>query len=410
MPRNCVVLTLALSGLASPEAGLTQDVYTLEALLEIGRQGNPTVLAVRADQDGMQDHRRASGRWENPELEYEWGSGDPRDGGPSRSVSGWSGRQVLENPLTRHYRLGAVDAAVDAAAEGVRAAVLDVELEIRTHFYRILYLQEVSRLAGMNEEALAEIRTLIEARAQLGEVRELEAIRLRVEHMRAQNELEAAAMELDQYRRHLNTFLGNVLPEDFQLEGSLETPVGEPDLAHLTREFLPEHPALSAAAKERASAEMRLQESRFRWIPDPVLFGSSRVELDGEVQTLGVGFRIPLWNQSRAAADEGRARARASAHREVALRLELEANLLIHHNHLRLYRQTLRLFEEGLLEEAETSMEIAEASYRQGEISFMDYLDARRVFQSIQIEHQQALYDWHLERATLDWAAGGGTL
>jgi cobalt-zinc-cadmium efflux system outer membrane protein len=88
----------------------------------------------------------------------------------------------------------------------------------------------------------------------------------------------------------------------------------------------------------------------------------------------------------------------------------LEANLLIHHNHLRLYRQALRLFEEGLLEEAEASMEIAEASYREGEISFMDYLDARRTYQSIQIEHRQALYDWHLERATLDWAAGGGTL
>ena len=94
----------------------------------------------------------------------------------------------------------------------------------------------------------------------------------------------------------------------------------------------------------------------------------------------------------------------------MAVRLDLEANLLIHHNHLRLHRQTLRLFEEGLLEEAQTSMEIAEASYRQGEISFMDYLDARRTYQSIQIEHRQALYDWHLERATLDRAAGGGTL
>ena len=83
---------------------------------------------------------------------------------------------------------------------------------------------------------------------------------------------------------------------------------------------------------------------------------------------------------------------------------------MIHHNHLRLYAQTLRLFEEGLLQEAEESMEIAETSYRQGEISFMEYLDARRTYHSIQIERQQALYDWNVERATLDRAAGGGTL
>ena len=107
---------------------------------------------------------------------------------------------------------------------------------------------------------------------------------------------------------------------------------------------------------------------------------------------------------------QGRQRVSVAEHEEEALRLELEANLLIHHNRLRLYRHTLRLFEEGLLEEAEASMEIAETSYRQGEISFMDYLDARRTYHSIQIQHLQALYDWNVERAALDRAAGGGTL
>jgi cobalt-zinc-cadmium efflux system outer membrane protein len=153
-----------------------------------------------------------------------------------------------------------------------------------------------------------------------------------------------------------------------------------------------------------------LKERQLGWLPDPVLSGSSRKELDGEVRSLGVGLEIPLWNQSRANAEEGRQRVSVAEHEEEALRLELEANLLIHHNRLRLYRHTLRLFEEGLLEEAETSMEIAETSYRQGEISFMDYLDARRTYHSIQIQHLQALYDWNVERATLDRAAGGGTL
>jgi outer membrane protein TolC len=53
-------------------------------------------------------------------------------------------------------------------------------------------------------------------------------------------------------------------------------------------------------------------------------------------------------------------------------------------------------------------MEIAEASYRQGEISFMEYLDARRTYHSIQIQRQQALFDWNVEWATLERAAGGG--
>ena len=401
---------LAVLALGAPLPAPAQERYSLDDLLRIGREQSPAILAARAEQSAMEAFRRASGRWENPELELEWGSGSPRDGGRDRSLSTVSVLQVLENPFARRHRLGAIEDEAKAAAEAVRSRALDVELEIRMHFYRILFLREMTRLARLNEEALAEIRTLIEVRARAGEVRELDAIRLRVEHMRARNELEAATMELDQYRSHLNTFLGNVLPEDFVLDGSLHAEADLPDLEALTREVLPNHPEILTAALERESARKSLRERELGWLPDPVLSGSAGQELDGKVRMLGVGLRIPLWDQSRASADEQRERLRAAEHKEEALRLELEATLLIHHNHLRLNRQTLALFEEGLLEEAETSMEIADTSYRQGEISFLDYLDARRTYHSIQIQHQQALFEWNAERATLDRAAGGGTL
>lgn len=407
--RHCIIL-LALLAVGRSVPSQAQEVFTLSELLSLGRERNPTVLALMAEHAAEEARRAALGRWENPELEYEWGSGDPLEGDGSRSLSGFSLRQVVENPLTRHHRLESVRAEADAAGEAVRSGVLDVEFEIRMHFYRILYLQDMVELSRMNEEALSEIRNLIETRARVGEVRELEALRLRVEHMRARNELEAVEMELDQYRQHLNTFLGNALPEDFVLQGSLESGDEEPDLDHLTREILPGHPDMVRATLEKESAVETLRENRLGWLPDPVLSGSSRRELDGEVRSLGVGFRIPLWNQSRAAAEEARRRVSAAEHKEEAVRLGLEADLMIHHNNLRLYRQTLNLFEEGLLEEAEASMEIAEASYREGEISFMDYLDARRTYHSIQIQHQQALFDWNVERARLDRAAGGGTL
>ncbi|MGM0670376.1 MAG: TolC family protein [Gemmatimonadota bacterium] len=387
-----------------------RDEYTLEALLRIGREQNPTLASLRAREGAMEAGKRASSRWANPELAFEWGTGDPRSGGASRSLSGFSASQKLENPLTRHFRLQGLQAGVDAAGEEIRSAALEVSYEIRLHFYRILYLQEVVELARLNEEALAEILGLIETRAEVGEVRELEAIRLRVEHMRARNEVEASRIELDQYRQHLNTFLGNVLPGAYSLAGAMTAEGEEPALDHLLEGVLPNHPLLVKAAREQEAAAGILREARWGWLPDPVLSGASRKEMDGDVRSFGVGLEIPLWNQSRAAADEGRRRVRQARYEHEALQMELEAQLLIHHNHLRLYRQTLRLFEDGLLEEARASMEIAETSYRQGEISFLDYLDARRTFHSVQMQRQQALYDWHVERAALERAAGGGTL
>ena len=408
-----VLLAIGFPMLAAgqgPDLASGRGSYTLDSLLQIGQDQNPTLASLRAREAALAAGKRDSSRWDNPELEFEWGTGDPRDGGASRSLSGFSARQTLENPLTRHFRLGAREAEVEAAGEEVRSAALEVAYEIRLHFYRILYLRKVLELAQLNEGALSEILDLIQTRAEVGEVRELEAIRLRVEHMRARNEVEAARIELDQYRQHLNTFLGNVLPPDFRLAGGMNPEETDPDLSVLVEEIIPNHPLLVKARREHDAAERSLREAQWGWLPDPVISGGSRKELDGEIRSFGVGFRIPLWNQSRAASEEGRQRILEAEYHEEAVRLELEAQVLIHHNHLRLYRQTLKLFEEGLLEEAETSMEIAETSYRQGEISFLDYLDARRTYHSIQIQQQKALYDWQVERAALERAAGGETL
>jgi cobalt-zinc-cadmium efflux system outer membrane protein len=217
-------------------------------------------------------------------------------------------------------------------------------------------------------------------------------------------------MELDQFRKHLNTYLGNIVPDEYSLSGELTAEPFDPDLERLVAARIPDHPALKRAGTQRQQVEADAKASGLGWLPDPVLSGTTARELDGKVRSFGIGFKIPLWNQSRAAGDRDRRLAEAASHREEAVRLELEAQLMIHHNHLQLDWQTLRLFEEGLLAEAETSMEIAEISYRQGEISFIEYLDARRTYHSILIEYQQALFDWNLERAEFDRAVGGGTL
>lgn len=405
-----MVFLWALLALVLPTTAASQETYSLEDLLELGRERNPTLQALRAQQSALVADRRASGRWQNPELEFETGTGDPSEGGGSRSLEGFTLSQTIENPLARHYRLSSMGSLAQAAGENVRSGILELEYEIRLHYDRILYLSELSRLARLNEEALNEVRGLIETRAELGEVKELEAIRLRVESLRARNEAEAADVELEQYRKHLNTFLGNVLPEDFRLSGSLPADEGEPNLDSLVQHVLPQHPELVRAGREREAAVATMKASGIGWIPDPVLTGSSRKELDGDIRTLGIGVQIPLWSFPRAGLERDRQRVRQAEEEENAVLLELQAQLMIHHNRLRLARQTLNLFQDGLLEESETSMQIAEASYREGEISFMEYLDARRTYHSIQIEYQQALYDWSVERAALDRAAGGGTL
>jgi cobalt-zinc-cadmium efflux system outer membrane protein len=397
------------SGAAVQDAQL-QDAFTLADLLDLARERNPDLLALRAERESLAADRKDAGRFNNPEMEWTTGEGDPFEGTEKKTLREISVSQTIENPLSRHFRLGARSKEVEAADEGVRFGTLEVDSEVRLHFYRILYLNERLAITRLNEEALDEVRRLIETRVRVGEVKELEAIRLRVEHMRAQNEVTASELELSQFRQHLNTFLGNALPEDYSLVGELDSDDTIPDFENLRTTVLPNHPLLTQASRNTEAAEGQLKATNFQWIPDPVVSATSAQELDGDIFKWGLGFQIPLWNQSRAAAERERQTHRKMEQHERGLLLELEAELMIHHNHLVLGQQTLRLFEDGLLGEAEMSMEIAELSYREGEISLVDYLDARRTYQSIQIEYIQALYDWNRELTVLNRASGGGIL
>jgi cobalt-zinc-cadmium efflux system outer membrane protein len=407
-PPVFAICALLLLGIPTPS--WAQESYSLDQLLVMGRERNHGLLAMQAERDAMEADRRDAGRFQNPELEFATGEGDLFDEPESKSVREFSISQNIGNPLVRHYTMGARRDAVEAATEGVRYGSLEVDYEVRYHFFRILYLQELLDLARLDEEALEEVTGLIETRARVGEVRELEAIRLRVEHMRAQNRVNAAELELTQFRRHLNVFLGNSLPEGFRLSGELDADLQIPDLVRLRDELLPEHPLLLQATEFTEGAGRALKASQFRWIPDPVVSATKAKELDGDILTFGIGFEIPLWNQSRAAAEREKQTLRQMEQQEAGLRMELEAELMTHHNDLLLHRQTLQLFQEGLLREADASMDIAETSYREGEISLVEYLETRRTFQSIQIEFQQALFDWNQGLAELNRAVGGGIL
>lgn len=407
-PPFFALCALLLLGMPTPSA--SQESFSLDQLLAFGQERNYGLLALKAERDALEAGRRDAGRFQNPELEFATGDAEPFDDAETRTVREFSVSQTIGNPLVRHYSLGARRDEVEAATEGVRYGVLEVDYEIRTHFFRILYLQELVELARLNEEALEEVSSLIETRASVGEVRELEAIRLRVEHMRSQNHVNEAELELTQFRRHLNMLLGNSLPEGYRLTGQLGDDIQVPEFTELRDEYLPAHPLLLQATQFTEAAGRDMKASQFRWFPDPVISATSATEMDGDILKFGIGFEIPLWNQSRAATQRDRQTLRQMEQHEAGLRMELEAGLMTHHNRLLLHQQTLQLFREGLLREAEASMEIADTSYREGEISLVEYLETRRTFQSIQIEFQQALFDWNQGLAELNRAVGGGIL
>lgn len=389
----------------SPQGGEC-NTFSLTELIDLAIQNSPVIAAKLEEVNAKNAAYLASKRLTNPELGLSWGKAKRYDSLGERNTSELLISQYLENPFKRHYRIQVFERDREAAEYLLEYAKLELIHEIKNHYFQILLQKNKSELAKKNADSIAEIHRLILKRAQLGEVKELEAIKLQVESLRAQNVLNKTGTDWQLAKDRLNKSLGNILAPDFNVQGELGYVPLDVNEQGLLTERLPSHPLIREKEKRNEQAQENLLFIKWQLLPDFKLIGFSKNELDGRIKGLGITFDVPLWNwRSKEIAEaESLLLKQRQELRAIQMELATEAKTKIHQ--LRLSARALKLFTTGLLKQAEESLKIAEISYTQGEISLIDYLDSQRTYFSIMTDYQDSLYAWNADLAALERAIG----
>jgi len=205
---------------------------------------------------------------------------------------------------------------------------------------------------------------------------------------------------------NLNRLLGNILPKNFILSGTMIQTIISIDEESLIKRSLSSQPLLREKTMELDESENITSFLKWHRMPDFNLSGFSHRELDGKNTGFGISFEIPLWNWKSAEINEVMKRSRQKRYELQALENEVVTEVRSKLKKLQLSTQTLELFSSGLLTQAEESLKIAEVSYKEGEISLIDYLDSQRTYNSIILDFQEALYMWNADKAALEKAVG----
>lgn len=379
----------------------------LPEIINLGLKNNPLISAKLREVEAKKAAYQASKLLFNPELEFHKGKGEFFDTPVERSTDGVSLSQYLENPLKRHYRIQMHEKDWQASEYLFNFSKLEVTFEIKNLFYKILLLKNKTGFAQKNLASIREIHKLIEKRARLGEVKELEAIKLYVETLKAQNELNKIQTELKLAKENLNKFLGYSLPPDFSVLGELDhRPLAMAEKTLLDKALL-SHPLVKTKEKDLEYAKSNLSYVKWQRFPDFTLSGFINNELDGKNKGIGISLDIPLWNfKSKEIAEAENLRLKQSEELR-ALKMEITTEVKVKLNQLRLSEQSINIFHTGLLKQAEESLKISEVSYKQGEISLIDYLDSQRTYYSILKDYQESLFAWNADKAALEKATGG---
>jgi outer membrane protein TolC len=407
--RRNGLLALAPLLLAPSLAGAQAD-YTLTELLTLAERSSPSLAALAASSEAAQAHYLDARLLPAPEFEYTFGPGRSWDGTVERSTVGLRLSQAMEMPWTRSPRLASYRSARDAVRLDLEEERLELHFEVSSYYYRIIYLQDRVAVQQRNLENLERTAELVAVRARQGEVRELERLKLQVEAMRARTSLHDTMGELDGARAALDRRLGDALPEGFRLQGVLEAEPASLDSLELQDRMRAGRPALlrSALAVEQARQELAAERGG-RLLPSEYLLTAFHEEgLHGRVTGLAVHVPLPfLWDARTRRIRQGLAEVTRREQEQRALELELAGAVNDQIRRLRLAGERLTLFREGLLDQADTSLRIAQTTYDAGELSLIDYLDARRTRESIMSDYQASLLEWNVERAALERAIGG---
>ncbi|MCJ7578975.1 MAG: TolC family protein [Candidatus Aminicenantes bacterium] len=406
MKKLCYFLIFFV--LLLPDLGFPQEIieFTLEDIIRIGLKNNPGIEARQSAVQAKQEAFLAAKRMSNPEFEVQAGKGESYDGLETRNTSGFTISQPIENPFKRHQRLLMYENSWKAAESLSDFSKLELVFEIKKLFFRILFFNKIEDLSQKNFESIAEIQRLIEKRAKFGEVKELEAIKLRVETLKAQNELNKIRTELALVKGNLNSLLDNSLPSNFSVYGLLDfLPFSEDEESLVTKTQF-SYPLIKQKEFEVKAALNNISRLKWKRLPDFKLTGFSNKELDGTNKGFGLSLDVPLWNFNSREIAEAEFMVRQHEAELRALLLDISAEVKSKLSKLQLSEQTLNLFHTGLLKQAEESLTISEVSYKEGEISLIDYLDSQRTFFSIMFDYQNSLFTWNMDKAALEKTIG----
>lgn len=389
------------------EGNQVQRKYKLDELIKLAIEKNPSVPSAISSIDIAKGELRAAKAYPNPEVDFALARGKSREDNSSGAEYSISVIQPIEWPLKRLYRRKAAEEKVKVTEfekETVRIELVAITKQL--YFATLLAKKDVE-IARQNLDTSKTLLSIIERRVELGESRELDFIKSRVETLKFERELIRAETNLSAVKAILNRFLGNSLEKNFDVDGELTPPSSISRLEQIAEKVADFNPQLKAQTVEVKRAGFSLLEQKHLIVPDIFLQGFYDREIDKTALGGGIGITIPFWYQNQGGIQSAKAEERKAFFDLKLLEIEIENRLEDEYKNYKVAFEQSKIYSTELLGRAKRSLEIAQFSYEQGEIGLLDVLDALRTYRDTLREYYQVLFEFYVAEISLEKIAGG---
>jgi cobalt-zinc-cadmium efflux system outer membrane protein len=321
--------------------------------------------------------------------------------------------------------LGTLDLRGDAAAQAAEvqrhafeAEKLRVFFVVKDAYYDYYFLWRSTQIVQENIELLTSFEAVLRTRYEASRADHPDLIRIQVELGRLEDRLNTLMDLREPMVARLNAALNRPtdadLPWPTELEAT-EVTLDEQQLLAWMEQHNPDLQAL-AAAITRSETEIELARREyfpdvtlgFEWIETGSASGSPTPSDSGQdAMMASVSVNVPIWyDRLDAGLRQAQYEAMAAEADSRQRRHDLAADIRMGLYEFCDTQRRISLFRDTLLPKSLEALSVTEMAFRAGEATFMDLLDAQRVYLEFQLSYERALTEHQRRLAQLEMIVG----
>ena len=306
--------------------------------------------------------------------------------------------QLIEVAGKRGLRIESSGFAIQAAESDLRDAVRIFSNMVRDAYYSLLQAQKNRWLAQEIVDHYQEIGKANNLRMKSGDISESDFLRVKMEAMRAQSDLDSTQAALEKAQAGLAVLLR--WPDtSLQYEADEQWPeikdIGQslPN-DELINKALQQRPDLQADKQRAQQAEKELELARRLKYPDVTLnAGYARDPSNNALNSffVGVNVPVPLFYQYQGESDKAAVilnkNQLAVEQTELGIRNDVASALATWNSSDKIVKR----FQDGLLDDALAVRNSSELAYNKGATSVLDFIEAQRSYKNVMRDYTEAM-------------------
>ncbi len=320
--------------------------------------------------------------------------------------------QGIEFPLKTVYKGNQLNNAIDIIKAENSAGVLSVLSEVRKAYIALLEKQSLIKIAEENCSVTEEFKNKSTIRFNVGEATNLEKLTADVQYAQSLNNLEVLK---NKYTIALTELLYAIgLKKGYEnynplLSDSLIYIPFNESLESVIQKALSSNPMLFLSELKRSNSQIGKKIAITSYLPDFVIgYKSQSINGVNDYYGINLGISLPLWFlfDQKGKIKEADAEMKISENEYNESQLNVISFARKAYINLKNSEKQITLFKATLIPESEEIFRVANASYLTGDITYLEFLQAKQILISTKESFISALKDYNINLIELEKATG----